>query len=422
MVSVGLTDTSQCPNATISAWADNTCVGDCGGGTGSMTQSRTCTDNGKGDCTSVNLSRIISCKTPNCPPCTYKFISNGQCSSAPCGKVGNQYGSWNVTSNGNPNCPPPPPPPNCDMPVINCYSSTSYPSPVCYYIFSQNNFGDGQNIFRGAGYNVVTLKNLVTGNYDTHIMCSGMGGFQPFTSTTESIKQITTYFPMNTSLNSRGVYLGRLGNQNHYYPEIEKKVPNFVGQSVVWGSWKGNPGDTPTFLTINNNGITITFWYMTGLTAYGTIVGLFGSGVNRIQITDVNGGRDFRFIIYSDSGWYNGGTSWDLSARLTNAQPEPWGFFPDGWAHCAFTLSSSGDAAFYLNGSLVSSSTGAPFPNINDKYIITSGQAGTGMGSIPWFGSPPQDIAGLLGIDGIAYFQSVLNLSQIQSIYSNGIH
>ena len=106
-ISVPTTDISQCPPCQYSEWTDSTpCTAPCNGGT--KTQSRNILNTyGRGDC-NVGLIQTVPCNTQSCAPCTYGAIDTSTLTpcSAPCGG-GTQSGNLLVTdTNGNSSCSP----------------------------------------------------------------------------------------------------------------------------------------------------------------------------------------------------------------------------------------------------------------------------------------------------------------------------
>ena len=77
-------NTKACPPAVYSAWKDSsTCDKTCGSGT--KTQTRTCTDKGAGDCDPNLTNQTIPCNTQKCPPAAYSPWTDSSSCTKTCG-------------------------------------------------------------------------------------------------------------------------------------------------------------------------------------------------------------------------------------------------------------------------------------------------------------------------------------------------
>lgn len=291
--------------------------------------------------------------------------------------------------------------------------------PVLKYIFNSANIANGTDSWRGVTWNMVTIKNQVSGVYSAEIMTDGQTNN---TTTSTAIQQLFSVFPVNPATGSRGLMLGKVGGNKPNFGASVQTALSSVTESYDVGTscavnGPGVAGLDYINTTVNTTGFTMCFWYCKTFSAQGSVMYYSVSGNNRCDIQCLDG--TVYVTTFANNTWgYRVGSMPGVVAGNLYGGATP---VASDWVHIAVTMKNNGaynngTLKMYFNGALTTTVNNAIYPGTSANGSLSLGSA---VGPFYWFGSPPQNCNGVFGIDNVRFYDSVMSDGYIQNIYSN---
>jgi hypothetical protein len=291
---------------------------------------------------------------------------------------------------------------------------------VLNYSFTSSNLGNGTDSWRGVTWNMVTVKNQVTGVYSAEIYTSGLTNN---TTSSPAIVQLFSALPINTVTGSRGLVLGNVGGNKVYMTSSLATALSSATEGYDLGTsgavnGPGVAGLDKIDTTVKSTGFTMCFWYFKSLRSDGSIMYYNVDGGNaRCEIFGNNGNIYVTTYNAVNRVW---GTRLASITGVEGSIGNPV-ISSAGWVHIAITMTNNGSynngtLKMYYNGTLNSTTNNVIYPGTSANGYISLASS---VGPFMWFGSPPGYCNGVFGIDQVRFYNSVVTDAYVQEIYNN---